>query len=67
MDMEIREADSSLIRNLFERTTTLGLSSKKAKFLFTKWLRWEKENGDEKSVSYVKTCVERYLAEQNQD
>ncbi|KAK9086007.1 hypothetical protein Sjap_026418 [Stephania japonica] len=54
LDQEIRLGDENMIRGLFERATSLTLPSKKIKFLFTKFLVYEKSHGDEERVEYVK-------------
>ncbi|XP_020532096.1 rRNA biogenesis protein RRP5 [Amborella trichopoda] len=53
LDQEIRIGDSELIRALFERATCLTLPPKKMKFLFKKYLTYEKSHGDESRVEYV--------------
>ncbi|KAF5750634.1 hypothetical protein HS088_TW03G00973 [Tripterygium wilfordii] len=53
-DRETRLGDVDVIRALFERAISLGLPPKKMKFLFKKYLEYEKSNGDEKRVEYVK-------------
>lgn len=42
------------IRALFERATHLPLPPKKMKFLFRRYLEYEKEEGDDASVEHVK-------------
>ncbi|KAF9588111.1 hypothetical protein IFM89_007587 [Coptis chinensis] len=63
---EIRLDDEEVIRALFERATSLSLSSKNMKSLFKKYLEYEKGHGDEDRVEYVKRnaieCVENSLA-----
>ncbi|MCL7028348.1 hypothetical protein MKW94_013557 [Papaver nudicaule] len=54
LDQEIRLGDVDLIRALFERATSLSLPAKKMKFLFKKYLDYEKSCGDEERVEYVK-------------
>ncbi|XP_026418043.1 rRNA biogenesis protein RRP5-like isoform X1 [Papaver somniferum] len=54
LDQEIRIGDVDLIRALFERATSLSLPAKKMKFLFKKYLEYEKSCGDEERVEYVK-------------
>lgn len=41
-------------RALFERATHLQLPAKKMKFLFKRWLDFEKARGDEEHVAHVK-------------
>ncbi|CAL9042398.1 unnamed protein product [Musa banksii] len=51
---EIRLGDEEVIHALFERATCLSLPPKKMKFLFTKYLNYEKAHGDEDRVEHVK-------------
>lgn len=55
---EIKLGDEQRTRALFERATTLSLAAKKMKFLFKRWLEWEKgqtSNGDNTAaVEHVK-------------
>jgi rRNA biogenesis protein RRP5 len=46
-------------RRLFERVASLKFSSKKMKFIFKKWLQFEKSHGSDDDVQRVK---ERTLA-----
>ncbi|KAI7898321.1 uncharacterized protein BX663DRAFT_525423 [Cokeromyces recurvatus] len=59
LDMEIKAGDKELTRRLFERVASMKFSSKKMKFLFKKWLQFEKVHGTEDDVQKVK---ERTLA-----
>ncbi|ORX93442.1 nucleic acid-binding protein [Basidiobolus meristosporus CBS 931.73] len=61
LDMETRVGDQSIIRRLFQRVTSLKLSSKKMKFFFKKWLAYEKKFGDEKSETEVKQRALAYI------
>ncbi|XP_031396337.1 rRNA biogenesis protein RRP5 isoform X3 [Punica granatum] len=66
IDQEIRLGDTDVIRALFERATSLSLPLKKIKFLFKKYLMFEKNTGDEERVEYVKRKAMEY-AENTQD
>ncbi|CAO3690290.1 unnamed protein product [Rhizopus microsporus] len=59
LDMEIKVGDVEMARRLFERVASMKFSSKKMKFIFKKWLQFEKNNGTEDDVQKVK---ERTLA-----
>ncbi|KAI9281496.1 hypothetical protein BY458DRAFT_537947 [Sporodiniella umbellata] len=59
LDMEIKAGDIEMTRRLFERVASLKFSSKKMKFIFKKWLLFEKSHGSEDDVQRVK---ERTLA-----
>ncbi|RKP09133.1 hypothetical protein THASP1DRAFT_3428, partial [Thamnocephalis sphaerospora] len=59
LDMEVRAGDQDITRRLFQRITSLKFSSKKMKFLFKKWLSWEKSIG---SVDGMEEVKQRALA-----
>ncbi|KAJ9541321.1 hypothetical protein OSB04_027827, partial [Centaurea solstitialis] len=61
LDQEIRLGDVDVIRSLFERTICLELPLKKMKFLFKKYLEFEKSYGDEERIEYVKAEALKYL------
>ncbi|CAB4317299.1 unnamed protein product [Prunus armeniaca] len=61
LDQEIRLGDSDLIHALFERATSLSLPAKKMKFLFNKYLQYEKSHGDEEKIEYVKQKAMDYV------
>eukprot|EP01025_Chloroclados_australasicus_P050299 TRINITY_DN5766_c0_g1_i4.p1 TRINITY_DN5766_c0_g1~~TRINITY_DN5766_c0_g1_i4.p1 ORF type:complete len:436 (+),score=78.55 TRINITY_DN5766_c0_g1_i4:163-1470(+) len=54
IDKEIKLGDEQKIRALFERATHLELPPKKIKFLFKRYLQYEKQYGDEQTVDHVK-------------
>lgn len=51
----------SRARQLFERFTSLDLSSKKMKFAFKKWLKFEKTFGTKESADEVKNRARMYV------
>ncbi|KAJ3411723.1 hypothetical protein HDV05_001783 [Chytridiales sp. JEL 0842] len=61
LDMEAKYGDASNARHLFERAITLKLSSKKMKFLFKKYLEFEKKNGTPEGVEHVKEAAMEYV------
>ncbi|KAL6540426.1 hypothetical protein OROMI_024309 [Orobanche minor] len=61
LDQEIRLGDVDLIRALFERAISLSLPPKKMKFLFNKYLEYEKSIGDEERVEAVKKAAMDYV------
>ncbi|CAL5397376.1 unnamed protein product [Camellia sinensis] len=61
LDQEIRLGDMDVIRALFERATTLSLPAKKMKFLFKKYLEFEKSLGDEECIESVKQKAMEYV------
>ncbi|KAJ0242497.1 S1 domain-containing protein [Hirschfeldia incana] len=60
LDQEIRLGEVDVIRSLFERAISLSLPPKKMKFLFKKFLEYEKATGDEERVEYVKQRAMEY-------
>lgn len=54
LDQEIRAGDGDVVRALFERAISLCLPPKKMKFLFKKYLEYEKSIGDEERIESVK-------------
>ncbi|KAG1658534.1 hypothetical protein FOA52_008420 [Chlamydomonas sp. UWO 241] len=61
IDQEIKRGDPQRIRSLLERATHLSLPPKKMKFLFKRFLEYEKANGDEASVAHVKKRAMEYV------
>ncbi|KAI3446386.1 hypothetical protein Pfo_003051 [Paulownia fortunei] len=61
LDQEIRLGDADLIRALFERAISLSLPPKKMKFLFKKYLEYEKSIGDEERIESVKKKAMDYV------
>ncbi|GLJ04920.1 hypothetical protein SUGI_0006550 [Cryptomeria japonica] len=61
LDQEICRGDTSVIRALFERVICLDLPPKKMKFLFKKYLEYEKSQGDESRVEYVKSKAMEFV------
>ncbi|CAK9319362.1 unnamed protein product [Citrullus colocynthis] len=61
LDQEIRLGDADMIRALFERATSLSLAPKKMKFLFKKYLEYEKSVGDEERIESVKQKALEYV------
>ena len=49
------------IRSLFERAVTLQLPAKKMKFLFKRYLEYEKQNGTPATVEKVKQAAREYV------
>ncbi|KAL6997499.1 hypothetical protein U1Q18_007623 [Sarracenia purpurea var. burkii] len=54
LDQEVRLGDTDVIRALFERAISLSIPPKKMKFLFKKYLEYEKSLGDEERIESVK-------------
>lgn len=66
LDQEIAQGDQRRVRALFERATHLELPPRKMKFLFKRFLEYEKAHGDGEGVERVKRraleFVERAMA-----
>ncbi|KAL1543005.1 rRNA biogenesis protein rrp5 [Salvia divinorum] len=62
LDQEIRVGDADLIRALFERAISLSLPPKKMKFLFNRYLQYEKSTGEEQRLESVKAKAMEYVA-----
>ncbi|KAL2664255.1 hypothetical protein AAZV13_02G147900 [Glycine max] len=61
LDQEIQHKDKDIIRALFERAVSLSLPPKKMKFLFKKYLYYEKSQGDEERIESVKRKAMEYV------
>ncbi|WJX11337.1 hypothetical protein P8452_01962 [Trifolium repens] len=61
LDQEIKLKDEDLIRALFERAISLSLPPKKMKFLFKKYLDYEKSQGDKERIESVKRKALEYI------
>ncbi|KAK7392757.1 hypothetical protein VNO78_21204 [Psophocarpus tetragonolobus] len=61
LDQEIQHKDEDIIRALFERAVSLSLPPKKMKFLFKKYLDYEKSQGDEERIESVKRKAMEYV------
>jgi len=61
IDTEKAYGDVKAVRRVMERATSLNLSTKKMKFLFTKYLDFEKEHGTEESANSVKEKAREYI------
>ncbi|KAI9253242.1 hypothetical protein EDC94DRAFT_546543 [Helicostylum pulchrum] len=61
LDMEIKAGDYEMARRLFERVASMKFSSKKMKFLFKKWIQFEKAHGTEDDVQRVKEKTLAYV------
>ncbi|KAJ3122551.1 rRNA biogenesis protein rrp5 [Physocladia obscura] len=62
LDMEIRNGDVDHTRRLFERVLALKQSSRKMKFVFKKYLEFEKTKGTPEGVQHVKESAMEYVA-----
>ncbi|XP_010557958.1 PREDICTED: rRNA biogenesis protein RRP5 isoform X2 [Tarenaya hassleriana] len=61
LDQEIRLGDVDVTRSLFERAISLSLPPKKMKFLFKKYLEYEKSLGDDERAEDVKRKAMEYV------
>lgn len=62
LDQEHRVGDVAVIRALYERVTTLNLSTKKMKFFFKRYLDFEKQHGTDATMQHVKEKATEYVA-----
>jgi rRNA biogenesis protein RRP5 len=56
-----KTGDIDKIRSIFERVITLNLSSKKMKYFFQRYLKFEKENGTPETVDHVREAAQNYV------
>jgi rRNA biogenesis protein RRP5 len=61
LDLEISQKNVDKVRALFERVTDSNFSSKKMKFLFKKWLQFEKNFGNPNTETHVKNKASTYV------
>lgn len=62
LDLEIKAGDHDMVQRLFERVVSMKFSSKKMKFLFKKWLQYEKDHGSADDVEHVKEKTLAYVS-----
>ena len=67
IDQETRVADTASIRGLYERVTSLNLSSKKMKTFFKRFLEFEKAEGTEHTVQHVKDKARAFVTSKSDD
>lgn len=58
---EIGQGDRERTRALFERATHMSLPAKKMKFLFRRYLDYEKVHGDAAGVERVRGAARAYV------
>eukprot|EP01132_Coremiostelium_polycephalum_P003195 gene3195-4001_t len=64
LDMEMKSKNQEQIRKLFTRCINLKTSDRNIKQFFKKYLQYEKENGDRKSVEKVKELAMKFVDSQ---
>ena len=62
IDQEIKQGDLLRIRALFERATHLDLNAKSMKFLFKRYLDFERSEGDDERIAHVKQRAMEYVS-----
>jgi rRNA biogenesis protein RRP5 len=67
LDQELRLGNAESIRALFDRVITMNFSSKKMKFFFKRYLEFEREHGDEGTISAVKDKAREYVQARTSD
>jgi len=63
IDQEIKQGDPDRTRSLLERATHLDLNPKSMKFLFKRYLNFEREVGDKQRIAHVKQRAMDYVAQ----
>ena len=63
IDQEIKQGDPDRTRSLLERATHLDLNPKSMKFLFKRYLNFEREVGDKQRIEHVKQRAMDYVAQ----
>ena len=58
---EIKAGEGARVRGLFERATHSALPPKKMKFLFRRYLDYERAHGDAAGVEQVKQAARAYV------
>ncbi|XP_028390902.1 protein RRP5 homolog isoform X2 [Dendronephthya gigantea] len=61
VDVLAKNEDLTAARRLLEKASTFNLPSKKMKFIFKKYLDFEKKYGDDRTVENVKKMAEDYV------
>ncbi len=56
-----RPGDPERVRKLYERMTSLQLSSKRARDLFKRWLEFEKKEGGQAEMEHVKHKAQTFV------
>ena len=62
VDQEIKQGDPTRTRALLERATHLDLNPKSMKFLFKRYLDFERSVGDQARIEHVKTRAMEYVS-----
>ena len=61
IDQEIKQGITERIRALFERATHLDLNARSMKFLFKRYLEFERSQGNAERMTYVKSRAMEYV------
>jgi rRNA biogenesis protein RRP5 len=61
LDQEVARGEPARARALFERATHLALPPKKMKFLFKRYLEYERKHGDAAGVERVKKAAMEFV------
>jgi len=61
IDQEEKAGNISNVRDLYARAVCLNFSTKKMKFLFKRFLEFEQDHGDDKSIQGVKDKAIAYI------
>jgi rRNA biogenesis protein RRP5 len=63
LDKEIKFGHHDKVRHIFEKALTIDFKVKTLKTLIKKYLEFEKENGNAKTLEHVKTLTQRLITE----
>jgi rRNA biogenesis protein RRP5 len=61
IDQTIKSGDTDLVRNIFERVTSLKLKPKKMRFIFKRYLEFEQKHGTKENIEHVRTSAMDYV------
>lgn len=61
IDLETGQGAYDQVRSLFERMSALKMKSKRAKYVFKRWLDFEEKHGDAAKVGHVKAMAQQYV------
>ncbi len=61
LDKEQQVGDQAMLRQLYERATSLNLSTKKMKFFFKRFLDFEREHGTADQQEHVRAKARAYV------
>lgn len=63
LDLEVKSGDKEQVRRLFNRIFEGKVKNKQARYFFKRWLAFEEQHGDERSVEKVKAKAAEFVKE----